>query len=63
MVSRWIASGMLWAESGFNKIRRVKDLGALATALSASVTLSSLRTEDSIPSDNAELNTCPAVNK
>lgn len=63
MVSRWSASGMLWAESGFNKIRHAKDLGALATALSASVTSSSLRSEDSTPADNTELNPCSTVNK
>ncbi len=63
MVSRWSASGMLWAESGFNKIRHAKDLGALATALSASIAPSSLRSEDSIPADNAELNTCTTSNK
>ena len=49
---------MLWAESGFNKIRHAKDLGALATALSASVTSTSLRSEDSTPADNAELKAC-----
>ncbi len=63
MVSRWSASGMLWAESGFNKIRHAKDLGALASALSASVTPTSLRSEDSTPADNAELHTCPTVKK
>ncbi len=63
MVSRWSASGMLWAESGFNKIRHAKDLGALATALSASVASPSLRSEDSTPSDNAELNPCTRSNK
>ena len=58
MVSRWSASGMLWAESGFNKIRYSKDLGALATALSTSVTSPSLRSADSTPADNAELIAC-----
>ena len=43
MVSRWNASGMLWAESGFNKIRHPKDLEALESALSASITPTSLR--------------------
>ena len=33
MVSRWSASGMLWAESGFRKIRHACDLGDLAEAL------------------------------
>lgn len=36
MVSRWTASGMLWAESGFNKIRHASDLPALAVALAVS---------------------------
>ena len=34
MVSRWTASGMLWSEAGFNKVRHAKDIGALVTALS-----------------------------
>ncbi len=63
MVSRWSASGMLWAESGFNKIRHAKDLGALASALSASVTSPSLRSENSTPADNAELKPCTTPNK
>ena len=63
MVSRWSASGMLWAESGFNKIRHAKDLGALANALSAYVTPPSLRSENSTPADNAELKPCTTPNK
>lgn len=63
MVSRWSASGMLWAESGFNKIRHAKDLEALATALSASVTSPSLRSEDSTPADNAAIQTCTTSTK
>lgn len=58
MVSRWSASGMLWAEAGFNKIRHACDLGALAVALAASVTSTSLRSEDSTPAANAEENNC-----
>lgn len=54
MVSRWSASGMLWAETGFHKIRHAKDLGALATALSASVASTSLRSEDSTPAAKEE---------
>jgi putative transposase len=63
MVSRWGASGMLWAESGFNKIRHATDLGALAAALSASVTSSSLRLEDSTPADNAEDKPCTTTTR
>ena len=63
MVSRWAASGMLWAESGFNKIRHAKDLGALAVGLSASVTPSSLRSEDSTPADNAKQKACTSSTK
>lgn len=37
MVSRWTASGMLWAESGFRKIRHACELPELVTALTASV--------------------------
>ncbi|MEO1856566.1 MAG: transposase [Rubritalea sp.] len=63
MVSRWSASGMLWAESGFNKIRHAKDLGALVAALSASVTSTSLRSEDSTPADTAQESSCPTSTK
>jgi transposase-like protein len=40
MVSRWMASGLLWAEAGFRKIRHAEDLPQLATALSLSTTAS-----------------------
>jgi putative transposase len=63
MVSRWSASGMLWAESGFNKIRHVKDLGVLATALSASVSSTSLRSLGSTPADKAEYEACTQSTK
>lgn len=33
MVSRWMASGLLWAEAGFRKIRGHEDLGHLEKAL------------------------------
>jgi len=36
MVSRWTASGMLWVEAGFRKVRGYRDLGALAASLSSS---------------------------
>jgi len=62
MVSRWSASGMLWAESGFNKIRHAADLGQLAIALSASVASPSLRSEDSTPADNTK-KSCPLPTK
>jgi len=63
MVSRWSASGMLWAETGFHKIRHAKDLGALAIALSASVAPSSLRSEDSTPADKATEIDCSTSSK
>ena len=62
MVSRWSASGMLWAESGFNKIRHATDLGALAAALSASVPPSSLRSSGSTPANTAQ-NSCTQATK
>ena len=43
MVSRWTASGMLWSEAGFNKVRHAKDIGALVTALSSPEGADSLR--------------------
>ena len=36
MVPRWTASGMLWAEAGFRKVRGYRDLGALAASLASS---------------------------
>lgn len=33
MVSRWMASGLLWAEAGFNRIRHASDLPDLIAAL------------------------------
>ena len=36
MVSRWMASGLLWAEAGFRRIRHAEDLPRLAAALSLS---------------------------
>ena len=35
MISRWMASGLLWAENGFRKIRHYEDLKHLKEALSA----------------------------
>jgi transposase-like protein len=36
MVARWMASGLLWAEAGFRKIRHAEDLPRLAAALALS---------------------------
>jgi transposase-like protein len=36
MVPRWTASGMLWAESGYRKVRGYRDLGELAASLASS---------------------------
>lgn len=36
MVPRWMASGLLWAEAGFRKIRHAEDIPQLATALALS---------------------------
>ena len=36
MVPRWMASGLLWAEAGFRRIRHAEDLPRLAAALSLS---------------------------
>lgn len=55
MVERWVASGLLWAESGFRRIRHHDDLPKLREALarsysaSASAPGSSLRSEPSAP--------------
>ncbi len=58
MVSRWSASGMLWAESGFNKIRHASDLGALAAALAAYDPSTSLHSEDSSTAAKAQETIC-----
>lgn len=41
MVPRWMASGLLWAEAGFRKIRHAEDLPQLAAALELSTPSSS----------------------
>lgn len=41
MVPRWVASGLLWAEAGFRRIRHAEDLPRLATALAAPCAASS----------------------
>jgi len=58
MVSRWSASGMLWAENGFNKIRHAEDLGKLAAALATPEEASSLRSESSSGVASAQKTTC-----
>jgi putative transposase len=58
MIERWSASGLLWAESGFRRIRHREDLPKLREALarsisdSASATASSLRSEPSAPAES-----------
>jgi transposase-like protein len=62
MLSRWAASGLLWAESGFRRIRHHEDLPKLREALrrprssSGSAPASSLRSQASAPpeEDRAE---------
>lgn len=55
MLSRWAASGLLWAESGFRRIRHHEDLPKLREALrrprssSGSAPASSLRSQASAP--------------
>ena len=55
MIERWSASGLLWAESGFRRIRHHEDLPKLREALArslrapASTPDSSLRSEPSVP--------------
>jgi len=57
MIERWTATGLLWAESGFRRIRHHDDLPKLREALarslsaSASATSSSLRSEPSAPTE------------
>ena len=55
MLSRWAASGLLWAESGFRRVRHHEDLPKLGEALrrprtsSGSAPASSLRSQTSAP--------------
>jgi transposase-like protein len=57
MIERWTATGLLWAENGFRRIRHHDDLPKLREALarslpaSASATGSSLRSEPSAPAE------------
>ena len=58
MIERWSASGLLWAESGFRRIRHYEDLPKLREALkrsfsdSACATGSPLRSEPSAPTES-----------
>jgi len=67
MVSRWTASGMLWAESGFRKIRYARDLPELAVALAVSVPdleVATALSRASTPTANAtEETTCTPSSK
>ena len=62
MVERWAASGLLWAEAGFRRIRHYEDLPKLREALarsledSASTSGSSLRSEPSVPTESSSEN-------
>lgn len=54
MVSRWMATGLLWAEAGFQKVRHAEDLPKLALALELSDTDSAaIAASPSAPSSNA----------
>jgi len=53
MVSRWMASGLLWAEAGFRKVRHAGELRRLAWALAlgaASSVAAGAATSSSAPS-------------
>ena len=58
MLERWTASGLLWAENGFRRLRHHDDLPKLRAALarslsdSASVPGPSLRSEPSTPTES-----------
>jgi len=56
MVSRWMASGLLWAEAGFRKVRHAGELRRLAWALAlgaASSVAAGAATSSSAPSASA----------
>lgn len=48
MISRWMASGLLWAEAGFRKIRHYQDLPALEQALKLPTESASLRSSEPV---------------
>jgi hypothetical protein len=59
MIERWAASGLLWAEAGFRRIRHYEDLPKLREALARSLADSaitpgsSLYSEPSAPTESA----------
>jgi putative transposase len=58
MVPRWMASGLLWAETGFRKVRGHEDLSRLAAALALSTpawAAAGASAASSVPSASAEL--------
>ncbi len=66
MIERWSASGLLWAENGFRRIRHAENLPELQKALARSETepisaaASTLRSESSLQSPSfSEVPTCP----
>jgi len=61
MVARWCASGLLWCESGFRKIRHSEDLPTLAVALSSSPPSPSLRSGPGSEEHNARLEPVPTI--
>jgi putative transposase len=70
MIERWSASGLLWAESGFRRIRHYEDLPKLREALersfsdTACATGSPLRSEPSAPTESEnEIGACPSNTK
>ena len=59
MVPRWMASGLLWAEAGFRRIRHAEDLPLLAAALALSTPSSAAAgaaASSSVPSASAGQN-------
>jgi putative transposase len=57
MVPRWMASGLLWAETGFRKVRGHEDLSRLAAALALSTpawAAAGASAASSVPSASAE---------
>jgi hypothetical protein len=67
MVPRWMASGLLWAEAGFGKVRHAGDLPRQASTLaleSASSSAADAASSPSAPSASAGQNgTCQALAK
>ena len=68
MIERWSASGLLWAENGFRRIRHAEDLPQLREALTRSqpepisAAASTLRSESYAPiASGCEMPTCPEL--